>query len=227
MNLAATEEENMNTNTELQKRVMEELAWEPSVEAVGIGVAAQDGVVTLSGEVRSLPEKWAAQQAAQRVNGVRAVVDQMVIELPAGHQHSDTDIARAAANSLDWNVCIPRTRVKLLVKEGFITLDGTVEHYYQKAAAESAVRNLMGVQGVYNDLTVEPVAMAPDIKIKIEKALERAAEVDAQRITVEAHDHKVILRGKVTTWAEREEAERAAWKAPGVSDVQNYILIAA
>ena len=217
----------MNTNTELQKRVIEALAWEPGVDAVGIGVAAQDGVVTLSGEVSSLPEKWAAQQATQRVNGVRAAVDQMVIELPAGHQHGDTDIACAAANSLDWNVCIPRSRVSVLVKEGFITLDGTVDHYYQKAAAGSAVRNLMGLRGVYNNLTVEPVAMASDIKIKIEKALERAAEVDAQRITVEAHDHKVILRGKVTTWAEREEAERAAWKAPGVSDVQNHILIAA
>jgi osmotically-inducible protein OsmY len=217
----------MKTNTELQRDVMEELAWEPSIDAASIGVSTEDGIVTLSGGVRSFPEKWAAERAAQRVSGVRAVTDQIVVTLPGDSHQSDTDIARTAANSLNWNVSVPRDRVKVLVKDGFITLDGNVDFYYQKATAEAAVRHLTGVRAVYNQLTVKPVVMAGDVKSKIEKALERAAEVDAQKIQVEAHNHRVILRGKVRTWLEREEAERAAWAAPGVSDVQNDIRIAA
>jgi osmotically-inducible protein OsmY len=217
----------MKTDIELQRFVMEELAWEPSIEAAGIGVSAESGIVTLSGDVKSFPEKWAAERAAQRVSGVRAVTDQIVVTLPGDSHQGDTDIARATANSLDGNVSVPRNRIKVLVKEGFITLDGDVDFYYQKAAAEDAVRHLTGVRGVYNQLTVKPVVMAGDVKSKIEKALERAAEVDAQKISVEAHNDRVILRGKVRTWLEREEAERAAWAAPGVSNVQNDIRIAA
>lgn len=217
----------MKTNVELQRAVMEELAWEPSVDAAEIGVAAEDEVVTLSGEVKSLPEKWAAEKAAQRVHGVRGVADHIVVSLPGDHQHSDTDIARAAANAMDWNVSIPRNRVKVLVRDGFITLDGTVDFYYQKAAAENGVRYLPGVRGVYNHLAVEAMVIATDVKNKIEKALERAVEKDAKQITVEVRGHKVVLHGKVRTWMEREEAERAAWSAPGVSDVQSDIKIAA
>jgi osmotically-inducible protein OsmY len=217
----------MKSDNELQRHVMEELAWEPSVDAAGIGVSTNDGIVTLSGEVKSYPEKWAAEKAAQRVSGVRAVTDQIVVTLPGGSHQSDTDIARAAADSLDWNISVPRKRIKVLVKDGFITLDGNVDFYYQKAAAEEAVRHLTGVRGVYNQLTVKPAVMAADVKNKIEKALERAAEVDARKISVEARDHRVILSGKVRTWLEREEAERAAWAAPGVSDVKNDIRIAA
>jgi osmotically-inducible protein OsmY len=217
----------MKTNIELQRDVMEKLAWELSIDAASIRVSADEGIVTLSGGVRSFAEKWAAERAAQRVGGVRAVTDQIVVTLPGDSHQSDTDIARTAANSLNWNVAVPRDRVKVLVKDGFITLDGNVDFYYQKAAAEAAVRHLTGVRDVYNQLSVKPVVMAADVKSKIEKALERAAEVDAQKIQVEAHNHRVILRGEVRTWLEREEAERAAWAAPGVSAVQNDIRIAA
>ncbi len=217
----------MKTNVELQAAVMEELTWEPSVDAAGIGVAAEDGIVTLSGEAKSLPEKWTAVKAAQRVSGVRAVTDHIVVMLPGDHRHSDPDIARMAANAMDWNVSIPRNRVKVLVKDGFITLDGTVDFFYQRGAAENGVRYLTGVRGVYNHLTVEPVVIATDVKHGIERALERAVEKDAKEITVEVRGHKVILHGKVRTWMEREEAERAAWAAPGVSDVQSDIKIAA
>lgn len=217
----------MKTNTELQKAVMEELAWEPSVDAAGIGVAAEDGIVTLSGEVKSFPEKRNAAKAAQRVNGVRAVTDHIVVMLPGHHRQRDTDIARNAANAMDWNVSIPHNRVKVLVHDGFITLDGTVDFYYQKAAAENGVKYLTGVRGVNNHLTVETVVIAADVKNKIEKALERAVDKDSRQIKVEVHGHKVVLHGKVRTWMERDEAERAAWSAPGVSDVQSDIKIAA
>jgi osmotically-inducible protein OsmY len=217
----------MKSNIQLQRDVMDELAWEPSVDAAEIGVSVESGIVTLNGAVKSFPQKWAAERAAQRVGGVKAVSDEITVNLPGGEHHTDTDIARAAANSLEWNASVPRNHVKILVKTGFITLQGEVEYYYQKNEAERAVRNLMGVKGVYNEIAVKPMVLASDVKSKIEKALERAAEVDAQRISVEAHDRRVILRGNVKTWVEREEAERAAWAAPGVSDVQNDIWIAA
>ena len=217
----------MNTNLELQRHVMDELAWEPRVDAAEIGVSVESGIVILNGTVKSFPEKWAAERAAQRVLGVRAVTDEIAVKLPGGSEHTDTDIARAAANSLEWNTSVPRNRIKLLVKDGFITLDGNVEFYYQKNEAEQAIRNLTGVKGVYNEIAVKPVVLAADIKSKIEKALERAAEVDAKKISVEAQNSRVILRGNVRTWVEREEAVRAAWAAPGVSDVQNDIRIAA
>jgi osmotically-inducible protein OsmY len=160
------------------------------------------------------------------VAAVRAVTDEIVVALPGESQRSDIEIARAAVNSLEWNASVPRNRIKVLVTDGFITLDGDVDFYYQKNAAERAVWNLMGVKGVHNQINVKPPVMAADVKGEIQKALERAAQLDAKQIAVEAHDHQIILRGKVKTWVEREEAERAAWSAPGVSDVQNRIEIA-
>ena len=217
----------MKTNRELQEYVMDELAWEPSVDAAEIGVSVDSGIVILNGTVKSFPERWAAERAAQRVLGVKAVTDEIAVKLPGGSEHTDTDIARAAANSLEWNSLLPRDRIRILVKDGSITLDGNVEFNYQKTEASRAVRNLTGVKGVFNQIAVKPVVLAADIKSKIEKALERAAEVDAKKISVEAQNSRVILRGNVRTWVEREEAVRAAWAAPGVSDVQNDIRIAA
>lgn len=216
----------MKTDTELQHAVMEELAWEPSVDAAEIGVAAESGIVTLSGMVKSLPQKWAAEKAAQRVSGVKAVTDEIVVKLPGDSELSDTDIARAAVNALDWNASLPRGRVTLVVSHGWITLEGTLQFHYERVAAEYAVRGLTGVKGVTNLISVKPPQTSPrDIKHRIEQAFERAADLDAQTISVEAREGKVVLRGTVDSWAERERAELAAWAAPGVSRVENEILV--
>lgn len=215
----------MKTNSELQRDVLDELAWEPSVDAAEIGVSVENAVVILNGTVKSLPQKWTAERVAQRVEGVRAVTDELVVKLTGDSQHSDADIAQAAVTALDWNASVPRNRIKVLVEHGWITLQGSVEYHFEKDAAEGAVRNLMGVKGVSNLTVIKPRVSAGDVIHAIKKALHRAAQVDAEKISVEASGGKVILRGNVRTCAEREEAERAAWAAPGVSDVQNDIRI--
>jgi osmotically-inducible protein OsmY len=216
----------MRTDTELQHAVMEELAWEPSVDAAEIGVSAESGIVTLSGIVKSLPQKWAAEKAAQRVSGVKAVTDEIAVKLPGDSELSDTEIARSAVNALNWNASVPRGRVSLIVSHGWLTLEGTVQFHYERVAAEYAVRGLKGAKGVTNLISVKPPQTSPtDIKHRIEQAFERAADLDAQTISVEAKDGKVILRGIVDSWAERERAELAAWAAPGVSKVENEILV--
>ena len=216
----------MKTDKELQRDVLDELAWEPSVDAAEIGVSVESGVVVLNGVVKSLNQKWTAERVAERVDGVRAVTDELVVKLPGDSQYSDADIAKAALNALDWNASVPRDQIKVLVEHGRVTLKGTVEYHFQKDAAETAVRNLKGVKGVFNTVAIKPRASAGDVIQVIKRALHRAAQVDAERISVEAREGKVILRGSVRTWAEREDAERAAWAAPGVSDVQNDIRIA-
>jgi len=217
----------MESDLELQRKVMDELAWDPSVDAANIGVSVDSGIVSLNGHVKSFAEKWAAERVAQRVSNVKAVTDELVVNLPGEYQRSDTDIARAAVNSLDWNSLVPRDKIKVLVDNAWITLDGEVEYFYQKEEAECAVRNLLGVRGVTNEIQIKPLVRPSDLRNKIEQALERAAELDAKKISVEANQGKVTLRGKVRSWAERSEAEHAAWAAPGVTNVKNEIRVTA
>jgi osmotically-inducible protein OsmY len=205
--------------------VEDELNWEPSVNAAEIGVAVKSGIVTLSGNISSYWQKFSAERAAARVSGVKAVVNELEVRLPTSSERTDEDIARAAVNHLNWAVSVPADRIKVTVSKGWITLAGTVEWNYQRVAAENAVRHLIGVKGVSNLIEVKPQVSKGEVKAAIEAALKRSAELDASRITVETDGDRVILRGTVRSWAERNEAERAAWKAPGVRMVDNRITV--
>jgi osmotically-inducible protein OsmY len=213
------------TDLELKKKVEDELNWEPSVNAAEIGVAVKSGIVTLSGNISSYWQKFSAERAAARVSGVKAVVNELEVRLPTSSERTDEDIARAAVNHLNWAVSVPADRIKVTVSKGWISLAGTVEWNYQRVAAENAVRHLIGVKGVSNLIEVKPQVSKGEVKAAIEAALKRSAELDASRITVETDGDRVILRGTVRSWAERNEAERAAWKAPGVRMVDNRITV--
>jgi osmotically-inducible protein OsmY len=215
----------MRTDLDLMKDVTDELKWDPSIEEKEIGVAVVDGVVTLTGKVPSYSQKFAAERAAERVTGVRAVADELQVKLPMAKERSDTDIALAAANAIDWDTDVPDKTIKLKVVNGWVTLEGKVEWYYQKAAAERTVRFLTGVKGVTNLVVLAPKVSPTDVLQKISAAIKRSAEVDSKRITVEASGSKVTLHGTVRSWSEREEAERAAWQVSGVTEVDDRIAV--
>lgn len=217
----------MKTDLQLQRDVLDELKFDPSIREMEIGVAAKDGVVTLTGFVDSYAEKISAERSAERVNGVKAVADEIHVKLPGLHQRNDTDIAHAAVNALRWDIRVPDDRIKTTVENGWIHLDGEVEWQYQKWAAEGAVRNLTGVKGVTNVISVKPKQVSTyEVSEKIRNSLRRHAERDADRITVEAKDSQVTLRGTVSSFTERQDAERAAWQAPGVTKVNDFLSVA-
>jgi len=217
----------MNRDSHVRDDVQRELAYNPKLNAAAIGVVVEDGVVTLTGKVRTYAQKVEALHAAERITGVRAVASELIVFLPGPLERTDADLARAAANALVWSSLVPSDRIRLWVQSGWIVLEGTVDWQYQKDAAVTTVSALQGVRGVENLVTVNPALDPEDTKGQIEAALRRSAAVEDRNILVEVNRDKVVLHGEVRSIAEREEAERIAWSAPGVADVSNHILVLA
>jgi osmotically-inducible protein OsmY len=215
----------MRSDSEIERDVKEELEWNPDLDATNIAVSVKDGVVALTGFVRSYTDKYEAEQAAKRVLGVRAVANDLEVRMPSVDERPDPDIARDAVAALKAQLPISSEHIKAVVKNGWITLEGEVEWQYQKSTAENAVRRLKGVRGVINNIAVKPHAEPTEIKRKIQDAFKRNAELDAARISVETHGSEVVLKGTVRSWIEREEAERVAWSAPGVTRVVDEIVV--
>jgi osmotically-inducible protein OsmY len=213
------------TDRDLKQHVQSALDWEPSLDATDIGVSVDEGVVTLRGNVASYAEKITAERVSLRVYGVKAVANDLAVHLISGFERTDTQIAQAAVAALKWNTVVPQDRVTVTIANGWLTLSGTLDWQYQKDAALRTVRDLMGVKGVTNNITVQPRVKTIDVREKIEAAFRRSAEIDARRVNVTAVDGNVILSGNVHSWAERQEAERAAWAAPGVTHVEDRLTI--
>lgn len=213
------------SDADIQRDVIAELKWDPSLKEEHIAVAVRDGVVTLAGFADSYADKWRAERVASGVKGVRAVANDIEVKLASGSERPDPEIARAALEALKWNVSVPDDRIKLRVEKGWVTLEGDVDAYYQREAAERTVRYLTGVKGVSNFITVRARPAPTDVKQKIRDALQRGAELDAERITVEVERNKAVLRGTVRSYAEFRDAERAARNAPGITEVENRLTI--
>ena len=215
----------MKNDRDLQLDVLDELRWEPGVNATDIAVTVNDGVVTLEGAVDSYAEKSAAERAVKRVPGVKALAVELEVKLPNCSERNDADIARIAKNVLDWDVLVPHGRIKVTAEKGCLTLEGEVDWQFQKSAAEQAVLHLTGVKGVTNLITVKPKVAPTMVKEQIEAALKRNAILEASQIKVQVDGATVTLSGSVGSWAECEEAEEAAWAAPGVSEVKSNITV--
>jgi osmotically-inducible protein OsmY len=215
----------MKNNGQLQRDVLDELRWDPSINPANVEVAADDGSVTLSGSIGSYTEKYTAERDARRVRGVVAVFDNLEVQLPPAYERTDADLAGAATDALRWNASAPDERISVAAEHGLLTLTGEVAYQFQRQAADQAVRFLVGVKGVNNHIKIKPLVRTGEVKQQIEQALVRNAETDARNICVEVYDGKVTLRGTVHSWGERHEASRAAWAAPGVDDVANELRV--
>lgn len=215
----------MRTDSQIKSDVEFELKWEPDIDATDIAVAVKSGVVTLTGFVRSYSQKYQAERTVKRVAGVSGVANDIEVRLPSSSERPDPEIARDAVAALKSELPYSSENMKVIVKDGWLTLEGSAEWNYQRTRAEDAVRRVKGVRGVINMIALKPRVTPTEIKSKIEDAFRRSAQVDAQRITVEASGGEVTLKGTVRSWAERQEAERAAWRAPGVTKVDNRIVV--
>jgi len=216
----------MKSDSEVERDVKEELRWNPDLDATDIAVSVRKGVVTLTGFVRSYVDRLEAEAAAKRVAGVVGVANDIEVRLPSVDERPDPDMARDAVSALKVQLPFSSERIKVIVKSGWVTLEGEVEWQYQKTTAELAVRRIKGVKGVTNLIQLKPRAEPSEIKKKITDAFKRNAEVDANRIQIETNGSEVILKGSVRSWIEREEAERVAWSAPGVTKVEDRVVVA-
>jgi len=215
----------MKSDTDIRNDVQNELQWDPSVEARGISVNVQEGIVTLFGQVPHFVDKYSAEKIVKRVSGVRAIANDIAVDIPIPGKRTDTDIAIAAANALKWNASLRECDINAVVSDGCISLSGHVAYGYQANVAEAAVRYLMGVTAILNNLTIKASVKMVDVKQKIEDAFQRQARLDAKDIDVGLNDNKVTLKGFVSSWREKDDAARAAWAAPGVCKVENQLLV--
>lgn len=215
----------MKSDTEIKRDVENELKWDPDVDASDIGIAVKDAVVTLTGFVRSFSQKWDAERAVKRVAGVAGIANSIEVRLPLINERPDPEIARDAVNALRSELPYSAQFITVTVKSGWATLEGNVEWNYQRERAESAVRRVRGLRGVSNLISLKPAVKPEEVKHQIEEAFKRSAAVDAKNVMVEADGGEVTLRGTVRSWAERQEAERTAWRAPGVTKVDNRIIV--
>ena len=215
----------MRSDQDIERDIVAELAWEPDIQSTDIAVKVKDGIATLTGFVRSYSEKYQAEQVAKRVLGVRAVVNDLEVKLASGAERLDREIAEDALDALKRDLPVASQGIQAVVRDGWITIEGHVQWDFERRTAEEAVRKVRGVKGVVNMIKVEPKASPAEVKARIEEALKRSAELDARNIEVEADGGTVTLSGRVRSWAEREEAEKSAWRAPGVREVRNLIVV--
>lgn len=215
----------MKTDSEIQKDVMAELKWEPFLNATEIGVAVHDGIVTLSGYVSTYAKRYAAEKAAWRVKGVKAVAEKLEVRLGPDGKLTDEEVASSIISTLKWHTTIPDEQIKVRVSDGWVYLDGQVDWNYQRVAAGNAIRSLKGVRGVSNLITIKPVINVAGVKDNIRQALERSADVEASHIQVETKGNEVVLKGNIRSFEERRAAEQAAWSAAGVVSVKDELVI--
>ena len=215
----------MKSDSQVQRDVFEELRWDPRVRETEIGIAVKDGVVTLSGFVDSYAQRTAAEHAVERISGVKAIAEELQVRLPGTMKRNDTEIAHHALDAMAWDVEVPEDRFRVRVENGWVTLEGDADWQYQRQAAERAVRYLTGVKGVTNQIIIKAHVSAYDVSERIKDALRRSAETDSKKIVVEAENGRVTLRGSVHSWADRADAERAAWGAPGVTEVDDRLTV--